>query len=52
MATYTSNYNLKKPSASDTVNIADINGNMDIIDEAMKGLDIIDTTSINLNEVD
>ena len=35
MATYTTNYNLKKPSASDTVDIADINGNMDIIDNAL-----------------
>ena len=32
MATYTPNYNLKKPASSDTVDIADINGNMDIID--------------------
>ena len=35
MATYTSNYNLKKPASSDTVDIADINGNMDIIDTAI-----------------
>ena len=32
MATYTTNLNLKKPGAADSVNIADINGNMDILD--------------------
>ena len=32
MATYTTNYNLKKPADSDFVNIADLNGNADIID--------------------
>lgn len=36
MATYTSNYNLKKPDGTDYVNIQDINGNMDIIDEKLK----------------
>lgn len=33
MASYTTRYNLKKPAASDKVLIADINNNMDIIDE-------------------
>lgn len=37
MATYTSKYKLKKPDSSDFVDIADLNGNMDIIDEALDG---------------
>lgn len=37
MATYTPNFNLKKPASSDLVSIADINGNMDIIDTALAG---------------
>ncbi len=36
MADYTKNYNLKKPSPEDFVDIADINGNMDKIDEALQ----------------
>ena len=36
MATYTTNYNLKKPADSDFINIADLNGNVDIIDEELK----------------
>ena len=32
MATYTPNLNLKKPASSDAADIADINGNMDLID--------------------
>ena len=36
MATNTTNYNLVKPGYSDTADIADINGNMDIIDGQMK----------------
>ena len=36
MATLTTNYQLKKPDASDSVSIADINDNMDIIDNQMK----------------
>ena len=36
MATYTTNYNLKKPADSDFINIADLNGNADIIDEELK----------------
>lgn len=35
MATYTSNYNLKKPDYSDFVDIVDLNGNMDIIDSEL-----------------
>ena len=36
MATYTTNYNLKKPADSDFINIADLNGNADIVDEELK----------------
>ena len=32
MATYTTNWNLKKPAASDRASIADINGNMNTLD--------------------
>lgn len=35
MASYTSNYNLKKPAGTENININDINGNMDIIDAAL-----------------
>ena len=35
MATYTTHYNLKKPSATDPVDVADLNGNADIIDDAI-----------------
>lgn len=43
MATYTTNLNLKKPDTTDKVSIADINGNMDIIDAQIKAN--ADTTS-------
>ena len=33
MATYTSHYNLKKPDTTDPVDVADLNGNADIIDQ-------------------
>ena len=33
MASYTTKYNLKKPAPSENMNINDINGNMDTIDE-------------------
>ena len=36
MATYTTNYNLKKPAGTELIKVSDINGNMDIIDTAMK----------------
>lgn len=36
MASYTTNFNLKKPATSDFVDIADINGNMDTIDTELK----------------
>ena len=32
MATYTSNLNLKKPAGTEAINVADINGNMDTLD--------------------
>lgn len=35
MATYTTHYNLTKPSTTDKVNISDLNGNADIIDNAI-----------------
>ena len=35
MADYTTNYNLKKPASSDFYNVADFNGNADIIDTAL-----------------
>ena len=38
MASNTTNYNLVKPAYADDADIADINGNMDIIDGAMKDL--------------
>lgn len=36
--TTTTNLNLKKPEQSDGINIADINGNMDTLDQQIKGL--------------
>lgn len=36
MATYTSNYNLKKPEQNDFYNVEDFNGNMDIVDSKLK----------------
>lgn len=35
MATFTNKYNLKKPAPSDFADVADLNGNMDIIDGAL-----------------
>jgi len=39
VATNTTNYNLKKPALTDFYDVADQNGNMDLIDAAMKGLE-------------
>ena len=39
MANYTRNYNLKKPIAAEVYSVDDANGNMDIIDEALKEVD-------------
>ena len=36
MATYTQNYNLKKPAPEDFVDVADLNNNADIIDATLK----------------
>jgi len=38
MATYTTNYNLKKPASSDNVSIGDINDNMDTLDTTIKSV--------------
>ena len=40
MATYTTNYNLKKPAGTENINIADINSNMDTIDTALHSHDV------------
>lgn len=45
MASYTTNLHLKKPAASEKVSIADINGNMDILDAAY------DTVNDNISAV-
>lgn len=39
MANFTPKYNLKKPLGSENYNVADQNGNMDIIDTALDGID-------------
>lgn len=44
MATYTTNYNLKKPAGTENINIADINANMDTIDTALHSHDVAMTT--------
>ncbi|MGE4214836.1 MAG: hypothetical protein AB7E42_08685 [Anaerotignaceae bacterium] len=36
MASYTTNYNLKKPEGTDFINIQDLNDNADIIDREIK----------------
>ena len=38
MASYTPNYNLKKPAGTDVVDIDDLNGNMDIVDTQLASL--------------
>ncbi len=35
----TENYNLKKPDATDAYNVEDFNGNMDILDSKLNGLE-------------
>jgi hypothetical protein len=40
MANYTTNYNLTKPTASETASITPINGNMDIVDDIMHGAQV------------
>ena len=48
MASYTPNLNLKKPAGTEDINVADINGNMDILDTAIKTLrDAWTTTSVS-----
>jgi len=46
VATNTTNYNLKKPAMTDFYDIADQNGNMDLIDAAMKGLDNVKVAKV------
>lgn len=53
MASYTPNYNLKKPADGDYYDIADDNGNMDKIDTALNTLNnkiTFDITISNLND--
>ena len=51
MATYTEYYNLKKPALNDAVNINDINGNSDIIDNALHEIDTaVDANTIKIND--
>lgn len=38
MSTNTTNYNLKKPGVDDFYNVADQNGNMDIVDQQIKAV--------------
>lgn len=38
MASYTPNYNLKKPEGTENYNVGDFNGNMDIIDTQVKSV--------------
>ena len=48
MASYTTNLNLKKPAETEDINVADINGNTDILDTAIKALqDAWTTTSVS-----
>lgn len=47
MATYTTNLSLKKPAQSDKIRIADINNNMDMVDQAIGDL----TTNVGKCEV-
>ena len=42
MATYTTNYKLKKPADSDFINVADFNGNFDTIDTELKKRPVVD----------
>lgn len=49
MATYTDNYNLKKPDGTDYVDIQDINNNMDAIDTALKENTLIKTDPIEIS---
>lgn len=60
MASYTTNYNLKKPAQSDNVNIGDFNDNADIIDATLyskvdkvtgKGLSTNDFTTDEKNKL-
>lgn len=52
MATYTPNYNLKKPATTDLVSIADINENMDTLDTVISSLPALTLTSKRIVEMD
>lgn len=43
MATYTTNYKLKKPADSDFINVADFNDNFDTIDTELKKRPVVDS---------
>lgn len=51
MASYTPNYNLKKPAGTDVVDIADLNGNMDIIDTQLNSLNSKLSTLGNIDDL-
>ena len=52
MATFTTNYNLKKPDGDDFYNILDFNGNADIIDENLKSVsDSVSSQGASLSEI-
>lgn len=38
MATYTTNYNLKKPAQEDFIDVADLNANFDALDTQLKAV--------------
>ena len=47
MATYTPKLNLKKPAGTEDINVADINGNMDIIDSTCGLTDVTSHFTVN-----
>lgn len=52
MAEYTNKYNLKKPAPEDFADIADLNGNMDIIDETLgKKADLDDAGKVQSSQL-
>lgn len=50
MATYTENYNLKKPTYAEPANVKDINDNMEIIDDVMHSTQISLADAYDQNE--
>lgn len=49
MATYTDNYNLKKPTYAEPANVKDINDNMEIIDDVMHSTQISLADAYDIN---